>query len=182
MVKIGLPASMVAGDTLRFSAQVSDYPATDGWELNIALLSPVYRYTMTATADGADYRFSIDPATSQNWKPATYRYAAFVQKAGERHTVANGFFDVTPDFVTHSSNDIRHHVEKVLDALESALEKKASRDQLEMAFNGRQIKYIPPSELLAWRDSYRKQLAAIRKSEAIKQGETQTGIIKARFG
>lgn len=181
MAIINIPSRLVAGDTLRFEAALSDYPADSGWTMTVIIITENARYTLNSTASGSNHLVDVAATATVKWRPATYRYTAFVERAGERYTVDQGIIEVAPDFVTTSSTDLRNHVEKVLAAIEATLEKKASRDQMEISFQGRQLKHLQPSELLAWRDKYRAELVSLRKQAAIEQGQTHGGLIKVRF-
>lgn len=164
------PAEIIAGDTLKFKLSMADYPAPE-WTLKYSLKGPAAIVDITASADGADHLVDVAAATTAGWTAGVYWYQAYVAKGGERYTVREGQLTVNANLATVSgSHDGRSHVKKVLDALETTLEGKASRDVQEIEINGQRIGKMDPDKLLRWLGVYRQLYRDEQAKERAAQG------------
>jgi hypothetical protein len=59
-------------------------------------------------------------------------------------------------------HDPRKHAEKVLAAIESVIESRASKDQMAYTINGRSLSRTPLADLLQLRATYRKEVRELR--------------------
>lgn len=119
-----MQAKLIAGDGLKFTSSVPDYPASDGYTLTYRLVrrdgtaGPIQ---IVATALGDDYQVNVAPGTTATWTLGTYSWAAYVSKAGERYTVESGEVEILPDpAVSGSPLDLRTRARKALDDLNAA--------------------------------------------------------------
>ena len=90
------PDSVVSGDTITWSRTLADYPAGT-WTLKYRLINADGKIEITATASGTDHLVSVSSETSANYATGTYTWTAWVEKTGERHTVAGGTMTVAPN-------------------------------------------------------------------------------------
>lgn len=167
-----------AGDSLKFTVDLADYPA-DVWTLSYTINNASNSYTVTAGADGETHSMSVLPAVTELWTAGDYRYFATVTDGVDRYTVQAGHVQILPNLAAGAVDD-RAHVEKVLVALEATLENKATNDQLTLSINGRSLTRMNVTELLAWRDRYRGELARIKQAENIDAG-LNSNQIRVRF-
>jgi hypothetical protein len=133
--------TIIAGDTLDFTVEVVDFPASDGWTLKYRLTprfttptqTPI-DLTATTNADGERYDIQVAPATTVGWKAGFYTWARWVEKAGARQTLnESGQLEVKADpALTAQGYDSRSHPRKVLEAIEAVIESRASQTQREM--------------------------------------------------
>ncbi len=158
---MNIPSSIRAGDTITWTESINDYPATDGWILAFTL----YAYgktsiTITGSTSGADYLILLDPDDTDGYEPGTYSWQAYVYKTvdaviTERYTLANGSIQILPDLsATSGTVDLRSHVKRTLDAIETLLEGKSSADVLSYSIAGRSLSKMSIDELLKWRNLY----------------------------
>lgn len=77
-----------------------------------------------------------------------------------------------PTLITTGA-ELRGHAEKLLDAIEAVLEKRASSDQASYSIAGRSITKIPIAELLQLRDKYKTEVA---ENKAKASGKTARNI------
>ena len=131
----------IAGDTLSFTVEVSQYPASDGWTLKYRLTP---RFTTPVQApitieadtnpDGARYDIEEAPAITETWAAGFYTWARWVEKAGARQTLdESGQLEVKADpALTAQGYDSRSHARKVLEAIEAVIESRASSTQREL--------------------------------------------------
>ena len=126
--------TLFVGDALDFPVEVADYSAADGWTLTYRLVPQVSGTVISfdATADGTGWRAEVSSTTTATWTAGTYAWFASVSKAGERATVDSGTVTIKPNPATATTSDNRTHARKMLDAIEAALEQRATRDQLDL--------------------------------------------------
>lgn len=175
---LNIPAKIQAGDTLKYTESLTDYPA-DTWTLAFILLGVAGRVTYTATPSGTDHEINVSAATTAKWKKGVYKYQARVTDGSDIYTVGVGTVEILPSLID-STSDERSHVEKVIEALEATILGKASSDQQSLTIGSKSIARLSPSELLIWRDKYKAELRAIRQAEKIADGKSGR-FIKVRF-
>ncbi len=158
-----IPRNFTVGDTLSFTEYVGDYLPDDGWVLSYQLVDGSHQHTITGSDNGdGDHLVAATAATTSAWVAGDYNWQSYVTKADERHSIAGGLFTLKPNFAA-GSVDARSHVKKVLDAIESLLEGKAGKDVDSYSIHGRSLSRMNVTELLTWRDKYKRELAQIEK-------------------
>jgi hypothetical protein len=174
-----VPKNLVAGDTWRWLRSFSDYPAPT-WTVTYYFENSTKAFSVDATASGADHSVTIAAATSAQYPPGRYRWAARAASGGVAETIEGefGWLEVAPNPAASGTRDHRSWARRTLDALEATLEGKATSDQLAMSINGRSISRIPLPELLEWRNKLRGEVRT-------EEGGNDAGLgrnIKVRFG
>ncbi len=145
------PKQIRAGDSIAWWEAFAEYLPVDGWALKYALRGP----------------FEKDIV------------AYVVKDPDERVTLYDGMIEVLPD-LTQVTGDIRSHVKKVLDALEAAIERKASKIQAEYEIEGHRIKYMETETLVTLRNKYRRMYQDERAAAGL--GRPTSGVIKIGLG
>jgi hypothetical protein len=79
--------------------------------------------------------------------------------SSEVYEVDRGTILFLPRYDQAAAYDDRSHARKMLDAIESLLESRASADVLEYTIGSRHLKKMSPKELTDWRDYYRARSA-----------------------
>lgn len=170
---------IIAGDTLNFTTAVTDYPASEGWTLTHRLLprtagTPI---VLTSAADSDDpdlHRTQASAATTAAYTAGDYSWVAYVTKAAERYTVAQGAIEILANPTAASAMDLRTHAGKMLEAIEAWLESKDPA-VAEYEIAGRRMKYIAPEELIKLRLRYmqeaRGEAAAARLAAGLGGGQ-----------
>jgi hypothetical protein len=102
----------------------------------------------------------------------------------ERHTIYQGTVSVLVSVTAGSTAiDARTHARIVLDAIEAAIEGRATRGQLESTVIGdRQVQYLAPTELIKWRAFYKVEVAREEAAGKIAQGLDGGNRIMIRMG
>jgi hypothetical protein len=172
------PLSIRAGDLVTWTKSLSDFPANAGWTLTYTLINATTKITIAASASGADHLVSVPAATSANYAAGIYTWMARVSKALELYTVAQGTIEILPNLATLTTFDGRSHARTMVEAIEAAIEGRASALQLEYEINGRRIKFMGPDELIKWLSFYRSELAKEAQAESL----TRTGINRRNIG
>ena len=152
------PAAFRAGDLVRWTKFLSDYPANDGWTLSYTLINASIKISLTATASGAEHLVSVPAATSANYAAGAYTWMARVTKGSEVYTIGQGSLTILPNLSALMSYDGRSHAQTMVDAIEAAIQGRASALQLRMQINGRSIEYLNPTDLIKWLSYYKAQV------------------------
>jgi len=173
---------LTAGDTLNFTAVVSDYPATGGWTLKYHLAPRVSGSVIdiTATASGSDYLVQVSSSTTGGWAAGYYTWSAYVEKAGERYTVSRGQLEIRAASASMAAGvDNRTHARKVLDAIRAVIENRATLDQQEYTIGNRSLKRMTGDELQRLEKSYATRVA---DEETIAAGGIAGPLGRVRYG
>jgi hypothetical protein len=177
---------LIVGDSLDFTTEVADYPATDGWTLKYRLVprfsSPVQApVTLTATTyQTTGYRVEVGPTTSATWAPGMYSWASWVEKTGSRVTLEQGQeVTIAPDPGAMAQGvDVRSSAEQALAAVTALLLGKATSGQESYTINGRSLKSYPMADLLALQTQLQTDVTRERRAAAIAAGRPNP----SRFG
>lgn len=165
-----LPARLVAGDTLTFTRNFSDYPSSDGWQLKYTLISSAAAKSFEASAqpDGS-FLVNVAGTTTTSWPAGRFTLVEYVVKDTQRFTLNREPFIVVADLAGASTPiDTRSHARKMLDAINAWFEKKLPNAGKVM-LDGLRIDSHPIPDLLKLRDRYlvevqREELAASGRS------------------
>ena len=176
------PAEFTLGDTLKWTRDLSDYPATL-WTLTYSFVNADAQFAITASADGTTHSVTVAAGTSAAYTAGTYKWQAYVTGgSSERYLVGEGTAKALPNFAVETSGyDGRSHVKTTLDAIQAVLQAKASFDQASMSLNGRSISRYSIAELLPWEDKYKALYAQEVKAERIAAGLGHSGKVRIRF-
>lgn len=171
------PDEAVAGDLWSWKKSVPGYPASEGWALTYHFANSSANFSISASGDGADFLVEVTP---ENPAPGLYNWAATVKKGAARITVGSGSITVHPDPESGSA-DLRSYAQKIVDAIEAVIEKRASKDQENYSIDGRSLARTPIADLLLLRDRFRKELANEKAKNRIAQGRKSRRNIRLRF-
>ncbi|MEC8917806.1 MAG: hypothetical protein VX796_09325 [Pseudomonadota bacterium] len=171
------PTKFFAGDSVAWGRVVPGFSPADGWELRYAMRGPV-AIDFGAVADGAGFRVDLDAERTATWTPGEYRWAAYVQRLGDRQTIAFGDLVVAPDWLAIETIDPRSHARVMLDLIEAALEKRIPKDRESWQVDGMRIDRIPVEKLVALRRQYAREVAAEKRR---KRGSPLGLMVKAEM-
>jgi hypothetical protein len=177
------PDQLVAGDTATWRRQLDLYLASDGWTLSYALVQQKtgLRILITGTADGTDHLISVPGAVTAEWPDGTYSATGFCSKAADRFTIWRGTIVLLPNPAALVTGDPRTHAVKVLDAIQTVLEGRASQEVLEMTVEGVTLRKAAIKDLMDLRDRYEMLVQRERTADAIRSGRPTGRRILARF-
>lgn len=126
------PTRFRAGDSVSWRRSWSDYPASAGWSLAYTLISSTAKRTITGAADGDAHLVTLTAADTDDWPAGRYTLIGHVSKAPDRVEVLSLPVEVLPDLAAATTYDTRTHARRMLEALEAALEGRATRGQLDV--------------------------------------------------
>lgn len=178
---LNIPSQIRSGDSLNITANISGYSPEDGWVLTVKIVSDNHVYTILGTSSGSNHTINLVPADTQSWAAGQYKYIASVSNGTDKYTIDTSAIRILANIETTTSAGERTHVEKVLSSIEAVLEGKATKDQMEVTFQGRSITHLAPEQLLKWRDKYRAELRNIERAERVSSGLASGRLIKVRF-
>jgi len=179
------PSKIIAGDRAAWKRTDlgTDYaPASYSFKYSARLEnSGSTEIEITASESGSDYIVEVGQATSAAYTAGVYHWQAYITRTSdsERVTVDSGTWEVIANRDAATS-DPRNHVKKVLDAIESVIEGRASKDQESYSIQGRSLSRTPIADLVALRDKYRAEWVREQRAERIKNNLGHSGVIKVR--
>ena len=174
------PARLVAGDTLKFTKTLPEFPADEGWVLGYTLVSAANRYTFSGTASGSDYLVNVSAATTATWVAGDYAYRAQVSQAGEVYTVAEGRLTVAPAF--GAATDARSTARRALEAVEAYLADPNNLAAAQYQIAGRDLRRYTLPELWTHRDRLKAEVVREDAAAGLAAGLPDKRRILVRFG
>lgn len=177
------PLQPRAGDTWMWTRTLADFPATS-WDLTYILISASAKITITASADGENHAVSVPASTTAAYPDGRYDWTSYVSDGTDRHSVDAGSMEVLPDLAVASAYDGRSHARKMLEAIESIIEGRATAENLDLVSTSIQDQSITknPEELHRLRAYYSSIVAAEDAKNATgSAGNSRRGFVQARF-
>lgn len=173
------PATLVAGDTLKFTKTLEDYPASASWVLTYTLANAAQRYTFAATASGDDHAVTVAATTTATYAPGNYDWRAQVSKAGEVFTVGAGVMTVQPSFAT--ATDGRSSARRALDAIDAYMADPSNLSAAEYQIAGRSLSRHNFSTLMEYRSKMAGIVANEENAARVSQGLPDKRRVFVRF-
>jgi len=180
------PDKIVVGDrsVWRKVNLASDYPSTSYSAAYVSRMSSgggSHEFTVTGVVDGNDYLFTITSVASADFDVGHHHWQLEVTRTSdsERIVIQTGSWDIITDL--DNNVDPRTHAEIMLDKIETVLQGRADADVLSYSINGRSLSKMSPSELVEWRDYYRREVTLQHKEDHVRNGRAHGGVIKVRF-
>ena len=181
------PLELRAGTTWAWRREdLADYPATDGWTLKYwfkksgAVLG---NFSIDASASGAAFAVSVAATTTKDYAAGAWTWVAQVTKGAEIYDVDSGKLTILPRYDQAADLDDRTHARRMLDAIEAALEGKATSSQLDLISYtiGTRAQQRDVEKLLPLRDLYRNEVSAEETAAAMAGGMANPRYARVRF-
>lgn len=156
-----MPASMIAGDSLRVAIPVGDYPSSAGWAVSLVLQALAGGALVTAEGveEGGEWLLALTSSASANLAPGPFRYSISASSDGDRQTIDIGQVEVRPNPAKPGA-DQRSPARRALDAIDAVLEGRAGSEDARFTFaDGRELWKVPHPELLSLRTHYARIVA-----------------------
>jgi hypothetical protein len=173
------PITLIAGDTLTWQRNFTDYSPALGWTLAYVLNSPTVRIVVNPgdiTFLGNVFLVTIPSAETKTWAPGAYQWLAVVQLAAagsvpaQRFTVALGRVIVEIDLLDATApQDTRSPNEKALDNINLMLAGTGGNGVQEYTIAGRMLRRYSLTELTQLRSLY----SSLVRQERANRGEYQ---------
>lgn len=161
---MGMPNIFRAGDTLAFSASFDETVTPgNGWSLTYSI-----RGEFNLSADG------VDDSTGNGWIvtfPASktavideglYEFIGRVTDGTKIKTMESGFVTVQSNIETAAAGSRLNHVQRMINAINDALEGRITDDVQNFSIAGRSLVHIPVMELYDLRSRYMRELKRLQ--------------------
>lgn len=171
-----------SADTWIWEESFPDYPANDSWVLAITLVNSLAAIAIPSgsiTASGSAFAISVPASTTAGYAAGLYSAISRVSKAGQVFTVKSQPLTVLPSLAT--AQDTRSHARRMLDAINSVLENRASSSVLKYTIGSRSLEHMPVSELMAHRAVFLREVAIEDQANALAAGMPYDTRIRVRF-
>jgi hypothetical protein len=182
----GEPLKIVVGDFLQWkkTALAESYPPAQYSAEYVARVASGSsgEIKLPATERTDYYLFQATSTTTSAFEAGYYHWQLEVTQTstGNRIVVARGEFEAIAD-LDNNGADPRTHAEIMLDKIEGLLVGRADKDVSSYSIQGRSISKMTISDLLLWRDYYRKEVTKERRDNAIELGRPTKTTMKVRF-
>lgn len=179
------PTVITAGDSASWKRSFNDFPAPT-WVLSYRFIrqpdaagsgDDFLPITFTGTASGNDHLITLAAATTAPWSAGTYSGQGYVTSGSDRYTVWTGILTIAPNYATLSDIDPRTKARKILDFIESSIEKLAQKQVVTASIEGESLTFRTMEELQKARDYW----MAITAAEEIVAAGGSRRCILARF-
>ena len=170
------------GNTWNWSEQLADYDPTDytlTLYLKLGTGDTISKEAAEDDEDATKHEFTYAAAATTNYTSGVYDYEFTVTKKSDSTvtSIDRGTVPVLPSL--SASTDERTHYEKVLDALTSVIESRATREQGEITLpGGTAIKYLTPAEL---RTEYAYYKIMVKEERRRQNGQPSSTTHKIKF-
>lgn len=169
------PKSFLQGETLEWSREFADFPASEGWTLKYFFRGQGKGFDAVAAPDGDSFVVTVATATTAAMSVADYSWQAIAEKDGKKFLADSGFAEVKKGFAASAvdpdaSLDVRSENEKTLAAVRAMIAGKATLDQMEYTIGNRQLKRIPITDLILLEQRYEQKVRQERDAARLKKG------------
>lgn len=161
-----LPSSFAAGTTVKYTRNYSDFPASDGWALTLAIRGAAVRDYTAAVVNGS-HVFTL-PATggtgTDGLTPGDYVWEERASKAGEVYVPkgARGDVRILANTATAIAGELQSKAEKDLAVVDAKINGRLTADLEQYQIAGRAVTKIPIKELYQIRTKLRNEIRAFR--------------------
>lgn len=179
------PTQFSIGDFVQWkkSGLASDYPpATHSAALVARLKGGSTEITVAATEAADYYLFTIASATSAGFTAGDYSWQVEITQTAtsNRIVVEKGEWTILAD-LDETGADNRSHAEIMLGKIESLLSGRADKDVSSYSIAGRSISKMSITDLIQWRDYYRREVKQQKREADIARGKATKTTVKVRF-
>lgn len=164
----GEPSSVVAGDSWLWEVSYQDYPSSEGWALSYTFRGAGSLDTTAGevVVSSDVWTVHIPASRTADLGAGAYRWAAYMtgsgSYAGRRHEVARGVVTVVANAALATDGALQSSDERILAAIEAALEGRITDDVQMTQINGRLVTNIPILELQRLRGIYERRVWKLR--------------------
>jgi hypothetical protein len=182
----GEPLKIVVGDFLQWkkTSLAETYPPASYSAEYVARVASGQsgEIKLAAIERTGYYLFQATSAVSAAFEVGYYHWQLEVTQtsSGNRIVVERGEFEAVAD-LDNNGADPRSNAEIMLAKIESLLIGRADKDVSSYSIQGRSISKMTISDLLLWRDYYRKEVLKERRDNAIELGRPTKTTMKVRF-
>ena len=158
-----LPDQFAAGTTVCYRRRLVDYPASDGWTLQVYLAGASV-LPVTAVADGDDFLVTIDPDdTGIDFVAGHYKWVERVSNAsGEVYEVGRGTVTVLPNLAAATDGSEQEWIERAIAMLRAHIEGRLPAGMESYQIAGRVVAKMPIKEAVSLLSALESRLAGLQ--------------------
>lgn len=170
------PNLFFAGDKIEWTESLADYLPSDGWTLKYILINSTNKETFNSTPDGESHKVSLTSANTSAWVAGDYILQPYVEHTdGTTELFPRLSVVVKQNLISATTYDFRTHAKKTLDAIESAIEGRASESAMSLSITTRggsakALQYLTHKELIEARAYYKNLVDSELAQEKIEAG------------
>lgn len=181
------PTSVVIGTLVQWKrADLSEVYAPASYDLiyNIRLKNGAgvdKSVTATTAADGS-FLTSLTSNLTTTMVAGDYVWQAFISRKsdGAKVSVGTGELQLLSN-LDQNGADNRSHAQIMVAKIQSLLEGRADKDVSSYSIQGRSLAKMSITDLMMWRDYYRKEVAKEKQDALIAAGKASNATVKVRF-
>lgn len=174
------PRAFMAGDKVQWRRTFTDYPAGT-YTLRYAFVGRYGAFDVTCTDNGnGEHLATVLSEATEELNAGTYQWVAYVLDGVDRIRLAGGETCIEPNLIGAGPTDTRTWAERVLEAVEAALENRASSEQASYSMGGRTISKMTPDEMISARQRLKAIVNREKQAEALARGKGNVSIIRVR--
>ena len=179
-----IPGEIVAGDTVKWTKALADFPVSLGWTLTYRFAindgsAMTFNVAATQYGDSEDYLVSLPGSATSGKTAGTYAWAARVSDGSDSYTVEEGTIVLRAPLT--AATDTRSAARKIVDAIDAALAGSTDVTIMETRIRDRMVKTYTTQELTHLRAHYKAILNSEADAEAIKRGRYTSRKVYTRF-
>lgn len=179
------PKEIFAGDKLEWTESNSAYPASEGWVLKYVLINNSQKYTFQAAADGDNHKVTLLSTDTSAWAAGTYTLMPYYESSTTKEIQTRLTLKIKPNLITAATYDTRSHARKALEAIEAAIERRATKEQSALQISTpqgtRSLQWMSMRELIEAREFYNGELIREQQAERAAQGKAAGGRVFLEF-
>lgn len=176
---------LTAGDTLNYTVTVNNYSPADGWALKYSLVprdASAAIISITSTSSGSAHLVQVGPSTTSLWTPGEYGWTSYVERAGERYSVARGQLQILIDpTVAAAGTDTRSQAEQALAAAKAALAAWTPTTR-RYKINGREMEFSSTAEIIGVISYWQGEVKREQNTAALASGLKSRRQVHVRLG
>jgi hypothetical protein len=119
-----LPIEIMAGTSVSYVREFSDYPADDGWALTLYIGGVHFH----AAADGAAHAFTLAADLTATIPADTYKWVEIATKGEAVENAASGTVTIAPNIITETIAGMRSSAETELVAIRAKIAARIAAD------------------------------------------------------
>ena len=181
------PTSVVIGTLVQWKrADLSDVyaPATYDLIYNIRLKNGagVDKSVTATTANDGSFLATLTSNITTTMIAGDYVWQAFISRKSDSAKISVGTGDIELlSNLDQNGADNRSHSAIMVTKIQSLLEGRADKDVSSYSIQGRSLAKMSITDLMMWRDYYRKEVAKEKQDALIAAGKASNATVKVRF-
>ena len=181
------PTSVIIGTLVQWKrADLSDIYAPASYDLiyNIRLRNGdgVDKVVTATTATDGSFLATLNSTITSAMVAGDYVWQAFISRKSDAAKVSVGEGSITLlSNLDQNGADNRSHAQIMVEKIQSLLEGRADKDVSSYSIQGRSLAKMSISDLMMWRDYYRKEVAKEKQDALIAAGKSSGATVKVRF-